>query len=78
MNCSRNAKSETIFSNDFALEKFAEQLVSGWVLSKDKPVTRKEFREWLKTFNILLNSTADEYFKRVEITKTRGLTNESL
>lgn len=72
MNCSRNAKSETIFSNDFALEKFAEQLVSGWVLSKDKPVTRKEFREWLKTFNILLNSTADEYFKRVEITKNKG------
>lgn len=72
MNCSRNAKSETIFSNDFALEKFAEQLVSGWVLSKDKPVTRKEFREWLKTFNILLNSTADEYFKRVEITKKQG------
>jgi hypothetical protein len=73
MNCSRNAKSETIFSNDFALEKFAEQLVSGWVLSKDKPVTRKEFREWLKTFNILLNSTADEYFKRVEITKNKGV-----
>ena len=73
MNCSRNAKSETIFSNDFALEKFAEQLVSGWVLSKDKPVTRKEFREWLKTFNILLNSTADEYFKRVEINKNKGV-----
>lgn len=73
MNCSRNAKSETIFSNDFALEKFAEQLVSGWVLSKDKPVTRKEFREWLKTFNILLNSTADEYFKQVEITKNKGV-----
>ncbi|MBR3428808.1 MAG: hypothetical protein IKG87_01790 [Clostridia bacterium] len=73
MNCSRNAKSETIFSNDFALEKFAEQLVSGWVLSKDKPVTRKEFREWLKTFNILLNSTADEYFKRVEIIKNKGV-----
>ena len=73
MNCSRNAKSEIIFSNDFALEKFAEQLVSGWVLSKDKPVTRKEFREWLKTFNILLNSTADEYFKRVEIIKNKGV-----
>ena len=73
MNCSRNAKSEIIFSNDFALEKFAEQLVSSWVLSKDKPVTRKEFREWLKTFNILLNSTADEYFKRVEIIKNKGV-----
>lgn len=74
MNCSRNAKSETIFSNDFALEKFAEQIVSGWVLSNEKPVTRKDFREWLKTFNILLNSSADDYFKRVEmINKNKGV-----
>lgn len=69
MSYSKNAKNETIFTNDFELEKFADEIVSGWVQSKMEPVTRNNFRKWLKQFNFLLNSSADEYFQRVEIIK---------
>lgn len=72
MNCSKNAQSEgTIFQDDFELEKFADSIVKGWVLSRptDKPITRKDFKEWLNQFNGILNSSADDYFKRVEIIK---------
>ena len=72
MNCSKNAKSETIFSSDFALEKFADEIVFGWVLSHDTPVTKEDFRQWLKQFNFLLHSSADEYFKRIEMNKKKG------
>ena len=71
MNCSKNASNETIYTNDFELEKFADEIVKGWVLSRptDKPITRKDFNEWLNQFNSILKSSADDYFKRVEIIK---------
>ena len=71
MNCSKNASNETIYTNDFELEKFADEIVKGWVLSRptDKPITRKEFTDWLNQFNSILKSSADDYFKRVEIIK---------
>lgn len=71
MNCSKNTSNETIYTNDFELEKFADEIVKGWVLSRptDKPITRKDFNEWLNQFNSILKSSADDYFKRVEIIK---------
>lgn len=71
MNCSKNVSNETIYTNDFELEKFADEIVKGWVLSRptDKPITRKDFNEWLNQFNSILKSSADDYFKRVEIIK---------
>ena len=68
MNCSKNASNETIYTNDFELEKFADEIVKGWVLSRptDKPITRKDFNEWLNQFNSILKSSADDYFKRVD------------
>jgi len=82
MNCSKNASNETIYTNDFELEKFADEIVKGWVLSRptDKPITRKDFNEWLNQFNSILKSSADDYFKRVEIIKKNlgVLKNESL
>ena len=71
MNCSKSASNETIYTNDFELEKFADEIVKGWVLSRptDKPITRKDFNEWLNQFNSILKSSADDYFKRVEIIK---------
>jgi len=82
MNCSKNASNKTIYTNDFELEKFADEIVKGWVLSRptDKPITRKDFNEWLNQFNSILKSSADDYFKRVEIIKKNlgVLKNESL
>ena len=82
MNCSKNASNETIYTNDFELEKFADEIVKGWVLSRptDKPITRKDFNDWLNQFNSILKSSADDYFKRVEIIKKNlgVLKNESL
>lgn len=81
MTCSKNANSETIFTNDFELEKFADEIVKGWVFSrKDKPVSRSDFNDWLKQFNNILKSSADDYFKRVDIIKHNlgVLKNESL
>lgn len=71
MNCSKSASNETIYTNDFELEKFADEIVKGWVLSRpaDKPITRKDFTDWLNQFNSILKSSADDYFKRVEIIK---------
>ena len=82
MNCSKNASNKTIYTNDFELEKFADEIVKGWVLSRptDKPITRKDFNDWLNQFNSILKSSADDYFKRVEIIKKNlgVLKNESL
>jgi transposase-like protein len=82
MNCSKSASNETIYTNDFELEKFSDEIVKGWVLSRptDKPITRKDFNDWLNQFNSILKSSADDYFKRVEIIKKNlgVLKNESL
>lgn len=82
MNCSKSASNESIYNNDFELEKFADEIVKGWVLSRpsDKPVIRSDFSEWLNQFNRILKSSADDYFKRVEIIKKNleVLKNESL
>ena len=71
MNCLKSASNETIYTNDFEPEKFADEIVKGWVLSRptDKPITRKDFTDWLNQFNSILKSSADDYFKRVEIIK---------
>jgi len=69
MTCSKSAKSETIYTNDFELEKFADEIVKGWVLSRNGTVARSDFNAWLKQFNNILKSSADDYFKRVEIIK---------
>ena len=80
MNCSRNADVETIFKADFELEKFADEIVKGWVLSRIGSITRSDFNEWMKQFNNILKSSADDYFKRVDIIKHNlgVLKNESL
>ena len=80
MICSKSASNETIFTNDFELEKFADEIVKGWVLSRTGSITRLDFNEWLKQFNNILKSSADDYFKRVDIIKHNlgVLKNESL
>jgi hypothetical protein len=80
MICSKSASNETIFTNDFELEKFADEIVKGWVLSRTGSITRSDFNEWLKQFNNILKSSADDYFKRVDIIKHNlgVLKNESL
>ena len=69
MNYLKNAPVETIFRNDFELEKFADSIVKGWGCSipKGKQIVRADFGEWLNHFVSLLNSSADDYFRRVEI-----------
>ncbi len=82
MNCSRNADVETIFKDDFELEKFADSIVKGWCLSvpPEKAVTRSDFTDWLNYFIGVLNSSADDYFKKYEIIKHNlgVLKNESM
>lgn len=80
MICSKSASNETIFTNDFELEKFADEIVKGWVFSRTGSITRSDFNEWLKQFNNILKSSADDYFKRVDIIKHNlgVLKNESL
>lgn len=71
MSYSKNAPVETIYKDDFELEKFADSIVKGWGCSipKGKEVVRADFGEWLNRFILLLNSSADDYFRRVEIIK---------
>ena len=71
MSYSKNAPVETIYKDDFELEKFADSIVKGWGCSipKGKEVVRADFGEWLNRFVLLLNSSADDYFRRVEIIK---------
>lgn len=82
MNCSKNAVPETIFTDDFELEKLCDSIVKGWCCSvpAGKTVTRSDFTDWLNYFIGMLNSSADDYFKRVEIIKHNlgVLKNESL
>jgi len=84
MNCSKSADSEvgTIYQDDFELEKFADSIVKGWCLAvpAGKPVTRDDFTDWLNYFIGILNSSADDYFRKYEIIKhnLEVLKNESL
>ena len=82
MSCSKNVPVRTIFKNDFELEKFADSIVKGWCCSvpAGKTVARSDFDEWLKFFVGFLNSSADDYFKRIEIIQHNlgVLKNESM
>ena len=82
MNCSKNAVPETIFTDDFELEKLCDSIVKGWccAVPAGATVTRSDFTDWLNYFIGMLNSSADDYFKRVEIIKhnLEVLKNESM
>lgn len=71
MTFSEKAVVKTIFEDDFQLEKFADSIVKGWCCSvpEGKTVTKQDWYDWLNLFVGVMNSSADDYFRRVEIIK---------